>query len=613
MSIKRQSIWASNPATARGQPTHLSSNPTGTKIAYASNKSIFLRDIDTPADSIQYTGHTANTTVARFAPSGYYVASGDASGVVRVWDCVGEDLITKGEFPIINGRINDIAWDSESKRIISVGDGKERYGHCMTWDTGNSIGEISGHSNVVNTVSIKPTRPYRAATGGDDNSIVFYHGPPFKFNTAQRGQHTNFVQGLAFSPDGNHLVSVASDWKVFLWDGKTGEPVSEIKDSEKGHKGGVYGVSWNADAKRFATASADRTVKIWDLEAQKVLKSWSFGDTGSVLDQQTGVVWPNRSDGLLISISNSGDLNYLDERADTPVKVVAGHQKSITGLGVEPSGKTIWTGSYEGRVCSWDLASGTAEVPESQSHTNQVTNFAASEGRIYSIAMDDTLRTIDTNVKDFTGSIIGTDGQPRGVTYADDKSAVFVVTLAEIAVFRDGNKVTSTPIKDYTPTSIAYSSSTNILAVGAENNSIYTYQLSKSDDSIPASPSSVLKSSRASISTLSFAPNSALLAAGDSSGKIVLYDASTGEVKTTRWAFHTGRIKSISWNKAGTHIASGSLDTNVIIYSAENYAKNVKALGAHKEGCNGVEWVNDSTIVSAGADGCVKVWEVVAP
>ncbi|KAK6528090.1 WD40 repeat-like protein [Arthrobotrys megalospora] len=613
MSIKRQAIWASNPTTARGQPTHLSSNSTGTKIAYASNKSIFLRDIDTPADSIQYTGHTANTTVARFAPSGYYIASGDASGVVRVWDCVGEELITKGEFHIINGRINDIAWDSESKRIISVGDGKERYGHCMTWDTGNSIGEIAGHSNVVNTVSIKPTRPYRAATGGDDNSIVFYHGPPFKFNSVQRGQHTNFVQGLAFSPDGNHLVSVGSDRKIFLWDGKTGEPVSEIKDPEKGHTGGVYGISWNSDSKRFATASADRTVKIWDLEAQKTLKSWSFGDTGSILDQQTGVVWPNRSDGLIISISNSGDLNYLDERTDKPVKVVAGHQKSITGLGVEPSGKTIWTGSYEGRVCSWDLASGTAEVPESQTHTNQVTDFAASEGRMYSIAMDDTLRTIDTSVKDFTGSIIGTDGQPRGVTYAADKSTVFVVTLAEIGVFKDGKKVASTPIKDYTPTSISYSAPANVIAVGAENNNIYIYQLSDPDGSIPASPSAILKSSRASISVVSFAPNSALLAAGDSSGKIVLYDASTGEVKTTRWAFHTGRVKSIAWNKAGTHVVSGSLDTNVIIYSAGNYAKNVKALGAHKEGCNAVEWIDDSTVVSAGADGCVKVWAVVAP
>lgn len=47
--------------------------------------------------------------------------------MVRVWDCVGEDMNTKGEFGIISGTIKDLAWDGESKRIIAVGDGKERY------------------------------------------------------------------------------------------------------------------------------------------------------------------------------------------------------------------------------------------------------------------------------------------------------------------------------------------------------------------------------------------------------------------------------------------------------------------------------------------------------
>jgi len=60
-----------------------------------SGKSIFVRSIDDAAVSKQYTQHTAQTTVARFSPSGYYVASGDVSGAVKVWDCVGEGA-TKG-------------------------------------------------------------------------------------------------------------------------------------------------------------------------------------------------------------------------------------------------------------------------------------------------------------------------------------------------------------------------------------------------------------------------------------------------------------------------------------------------------------------------------------
>jgi len=46
--------------------------------------------------------------------------------MVRIWDCVGEEMVTKGAFNIISGPIKDLAWDGESKRIIAVGDGKER-------------------------------------------------------------------------------------------------------------------------------------------------------------------------------------------------------------------------------------------------------------------------------------------------------------------------------------------------------------------------------------------------------------------------------------------------------------------------------------------------------
>ncbi|KAI9854701.1 MAG: WD40 repeat-like protein, partial [Vezdaea acicularis] len=90
MSIVADAIWAPSPNTTRGQPTPLSTDSKGERIAYASNKSVFLRSIDNPALSTQYTAHTTQTTVARFSPSGFYVASGDISGSVRVWDCVGE-------------------------------------------------------------------------------------------------------------------------------------------------------------------------------------------------------------------------------------------------------------------------------------------------------------------------------------------------------------------------------------------------------------------------------------------------------------------------------------------------------------------------------------------
>ena len=212
--------------------------PQADNNLWQANKSIILRSIDNPSVSTQYTNHTTTTTVARFSPSGYYVASGDESGTVRVWDCTGSG-ITKGEYPIISGPINDLAWDGDSQRLIAVGRGKEKFGHCITADSGNTVGEIKGHTDQINCVSIRQQRPLRAATGGDDSSLVFYHGAPFKFNTSLK-RHQRYIYGLGFSPDASSLVSVGADRKIFLYDGKSGEAKAEIGEGE--HKGSIYGV-----------------------------------------------------------------------------------------------------------------------------------------------------------------------------------------------------------------------------------------------------------------------------------------------------------------------------------------------------------------------------------
>ena len=86
-----------------------------------------------------------------------------------MWDAVGEGS-TKGEYHIIGGKINDLCWDGDSSRLIAVGEGKERFGHCITADSGNSVGEITGHTAQLNSVSIRQQRPLRAATAGDDSS-----------------------------------------------------------------------------------------------------------------------------------------------------------------------------------------------------------------------------------------------------------------------------------------------------------------------------------------------------------------------------------------------------------------------------------------------------------
>lgn len=473
------------------------------------------------------------------------------------------------------------------------------------------MGEISGHSSQINSVSIRQQRPLRAATGSDDTSLVFYHGAPFKFNTSVRGKHDKFIYGTAFSPDGVHLVSVGSDKRIWLYDGKTGEPRSQIGEGE--HTGSIFGVAWSKDSKRIVTASADQTVKIWDVEAAKCVQTWRMGEEGvvSIPHQQVGVTWPHgRSDGLVISVDLEGNLNYLIEGKDKPIRVVRGHQKAITAAGFTEESKTLWTGSYEGRVCGWDISAGSADSVDGESPKNYVSGLSASnsEGRIYSVSWDDTLRSIDTSTMSFTGSSAKTDGQPKAVAVASlsGKAVTLVATPSAILIYSDGSQVGSEAVK-FTPTSIA--AKDDIVAVGGEDKVIRIYIVASSSLSLV----SEIKDATAAISTLSFSASKSRLAAGLSNGKIFVYTFSSPSewtLTTNRWSAHTARVTCISWSPDGEKAASGGLDTNVFVWSVADPGKRVKVTNAHKDGVGGIVWADENKVISCGADAAVKCWKI---
>jgi len=491
--------------------------------------------------------------------------------------------------------------------------GANRFGHCITFDTGNSVGEITGQSSVINSVSIRQQRPYRAATASDDQTLVFYHGAPFRYNAPLKGHHSNFVLGVAFSPDGAYFVSVGADRKIFLFDGKEGTFIAEIMD-EGSHKGSILSVSWASDSKRFVTASADQTVKLWDVELRGLAKTWTFGKGRSIPDQQVGVMWTPRADGLIISLSLSGDLNYLHSGDAAPARTVTGHQKPITALVVSTT-KALLTGSNDGRVCRWDLTTGTASVISGMGHSGVVAGFVETSANILSsVAWDDHLRTIVGSTGSFASSSVPTDAQPKGISLLSPSTLV-VLTATHLQIY---NSTTTPPSLIIThkltfpPTALAASEAAGHIAIAGQDNKIRIYAYSSNTGITEVS---TIALTRSHATALAYSPDGSHFASGDSAGLVGLYTTANSPYakKTDRWAFHTARIADIAWNSAGTHVATASLDTNLFIYGVEKPMKNCKVRNAHMSGINGVRWVDDSTVVSVGNDGAAKRWAVVLP
>ncbi|TPX34145.1 hypothetical protein SmJEL517_g03113 [Synchytrium microbalum] len=595
MSFTRKATYAPAPATSRGQAVQLSGDPKGVNFIYTCGRSVIIRNLANPAIATEYTGHSTQTTVARYSPSGFYIASADISGNVRIWDTINAENILKTETRVFGGRVNDLCWDHESKRIIAVGEGKDKFGHAFAFDTASSVGEISGHSKAINSVSIRQDRPMKAVTASDDLTVNFYNGVPYKFGKSIT-DHTRFVQAVRFSPNGEFFASAGMDSKVFLYDGKTGDKIAELSSAANSHTGGIFALSWSPDSKHVLTSSADMTAKLWDVGSKSVVNTYAFSGSG-VDDQQVGNLWQGEH---MISLSLSGDLNYLDKSSSKPLRVVKGHQKGITALEVA-SDKTLYSGSYDGRVYSWVEGAGSGTSLSGSGHSNQVSAMSADGGKIISVGMDDSVRSIDVSGKSFDGAVLATGSVPKDVAAHGDYAVV--ATVKDVIVTKSGTKVSSLTT-NYTPGSVAISPDGSEVSVGGDDCKVYVYH----NSSGTLTQKHVLDSNRGAITALAYSPDGSMLAAGDSDRKVLVYDVKSKSLKLNEWVFHNAKVNCISWSPDGLHAASGSLDTNVEVWSVDNPMKHISIKGAHTESVNGVVWLDNNTIASAGQDAMIKMY-----
>jgi WD40 repeat protein len=82
--------------------------------------------------------------------------------------------------------------------------------------------------------------------------------PPSRLARTLSG-HTVAISG-AFSPDGRLLATASDDKTVRLWDPATGKPLRTLV----GHTGLVTGVAFRPDGRLLATADSDGTARLWD-------------------------------------------------------------------------------------------------------------------------------------------------------------------------------------------------------------------------------------------------------------------------------------------------------------------------------------------------------------
>ncbi|KAG8453506.1 hypothetical protein GDO86_000219 [Hymenochirus boettgeri] len=604
MPYESKKVFASLPQMERGVAKVLGGDPKGNNFLYTNGKCVIIRNVENPAIADVYTEHTHQVSVAKYAPSGFYIASGDSVGKLRIWDTTQKEHILKFEYQPFAGRIKDIAWTEDSKRIAVVGEGKEVFGSVFLWDSGSSVGEITGHSKVINSVDIKQTRPYRLVTGSDDNNCIFYEGPPFKFKFSMN-DHTRFVNCIRYSPDGNRFASAGADGQIFLYDGKTGEKVCSLGGS-KAHDGGIYAISWNGDGTKLLSSSGDKTAKIWDVAANSAVTTFTFGS--DVLDQQLGCLWQK---DYLLSLSLSGYINYLDKNnPNKPLRVIKGHSKSIQCMTVhnEDGRSTIYTGSHDGHISYWDANTGDSDTFSGKGHTNKVCGMDMDgSSQLISCGMDDTVRYTSLVSREYSSSdCLKLDMQPKSISVG---SGGYVVTICigQITLLKDKKKVFVIDSLSYEPEVVAIHKGSNTVAVGGADGKVHLYSIQ--GNSLKDEGKTL--SAKGPVTDMAYSHDGAFLAVSDASKVITVFSVADGYSEHNSFYGHHAKTVCVAWSPDNEHFASGGMDMMVIVWTLSDSDKRLKLPDTHRlHHVTSLAWLDEHTLTTVSHDACVKQWTI---
>ncbi|MBL7827921.1 MAG: WD40 repeat domain-containing protein [Saprospiraceae bacterium] len=137
------------------------------------------------------------------------------------------------------------------------------------------------------------------AVGSSDNRIFFLDAGMPGLKGAIANAHGNSVFSAAYAPDGRTLITGGRDAKLKVWDaeifGEDNIPWPGTRTPEQAaHLFTVNHITYSPDGSLFATASRDKTIKIWDAATCTLLKVIDTIKYGGHINSVNRLLWMNQ-------------------------------------------------------------------------------------------------------------------------------------------------------------------------------------------------------------------------------------------------------------------------------------------------------------------------------
>ncbi len=522
---------------------------------------------------------------------------------IKVWDLAARCV--QMEFAGHPRSINAIAFSRDGRWLASTSSDKS----VKLWDVESKNREpvrtlhLYSHQGIG--VAFSPDGK-QLFSSGTESSIRAWDVATGTEAAAPLEGHTAWIRTLAASPDGLWMASGSSDGTVIVWNVISRKPERRLV----GHSAAVVCVAFSPDGRTLASVGGDRAIRLWDFKT---------GQQRSPLRGHKGWVnWLSFSpDGRrLVSRSQDGLVKLWQPTPGPEGDVLTGIPEWMQHVALSVDGRHLASVAIGGFAAYlWDLP--TRSVTLLAGHSNAVVGVAFSpDGRILATGShDQTVRLWDVSDQKVVATL--TNEFPVGsLAFSPDGRTLIVggsmYHFLEGDRDRGGLQFWDLPSQQATGTiqgtasniiSIALSANGSLLATGERSGSVslwdaQTRQLLRRFES----------QSGGQVNSLAFSPTEPLLAACDPKGIIGLYNTTTLEALSPPLKAYSLRMMSLAFSPDGRTLASAGDGGGVMLWDVASRQVALRLKGHVGTGC-GVAFSRDGNLLaSCGFDATVRLW-----